>query len=318
MDGEDALSPDETKLLSLIPEKTSKGNNWLRKQLQWDPGRYLEARDRLVKRKLVSLGTGRGGSVRRSEPTSAASDETKLLSLVPEDGTSVGNKWLRERLGWDDAHYSQIRQALIASGILKKGRGQGGSVFRSVSPDVRPKKRVKEAGLYVPVEAALRSNWSSILRHRKVLAQITAHAGRRDTGGKYTRPDITFVACDTYSYVPGKFLEVITIEVKPAGIWDISGVFEAASHSSFANQSFLLIHCPDGRSEVPPKHLERLEKECLRFGIGLGLFADPEKYESYDWRVDADRRQPDPGETDQFIEKQLSKENKLLIADWMR
>jgi very-short-patch-repair endonuclease len=62
-----------------------------------------------------------------------------LLERVPSDGSTVGNKTLREALEQRAArtdstlteeHFWQIRDALIAEGKLLSGRGRGGSVYR--------------------------------------------------------------------------------------------------------------------------------------------------------------------------------------------
>lgn len=59
---------------------------------------------------------------------------TKLLELVPADGTSIGNGRLRQALGEAVGHevgaeeYAEIRDALVEEGVLLKGQGRGGSV----------------------------------------------------------------------------------------------------------------------------------------------------------------------------------------------
>lgn len=62
-----------------------------------------------------------------------------MLELVPGDGSTVGNKTLRNRLDQkaerndftiSDDDYWSIRDELISQGKLQKGSGRGGSVFR--------------------------------------------------------------------------------------------------------------------------------------------------------------------------------------------
>jgi len=65
-----------------------------------------------------------------SEPLSP--QEQNLLSSVPADGTTIGNQTLRERLGWTEADYATARDALVARGMLEKGKGRGGSVRRTM------------------------------------------------------------------------------------------------------------------------------------------------------------------------------------------
>lgn len=82
-----------------------------------------------------------------------------ILTLVPEDGSSIGNgamlTLLREQmpdLAEDD--YLAARDALVAKGLLSKGRGRGGSVSRAdgqapapaASASAKPKAAAMPAG----------------------------------------------------------------------------------------------------------------------------------------------------------------------------
>jgi adenine-specific DNA-methyltransferase len=64
-----------------------------------------------------------------------------LLEEVPGDGSSVGNGRLRELIGARlqkmvvDDDYARVRDALVASGVLVKGQGRGGSVRRAAVAD---------------------------------------------------------------------------------------------------------------------------------------------------------------------------------------
>jgi len=256
-------------------------------------------------------------------------DQQRLLSFVPEDGSVIGNTRLRVLLGWEPAHYFEARNQLVEREILSIGRGRGGSVYR-LKPIPVPKgteegakpaspQYRKEPDLYKPVAGALREGWSQALPHPNFLVEITAKQGWKKTGGMWTRPDITVITVDTYAYVPGKFIEVITYEIKPSGdYWNVSGVFEAASHSRFATQTYLLVHCPDGLEAVLSEQRDRLQEECARFGIGLGFCKDPASYDTYEFVVEPQRRQPDPAEMNRFIEQQLTQTSRNQIALWLK
>ncbi|WP_287183286.1 hypothetical protein, partial [Rhodovulum sp.] len=63
-----------------------------------------------------------------------------ILSLMPEDGSSIGNgammALLRERVpGLTDDDYATARDALVDDGLLARGRGRGGSIMRVVDAD---------------------------------------------------------------------------------------------------------------------------------------------------------------------------------------
>jgi len=82
-----------------------------------------------------------------------------ILTLIPEDGSSIGNgamlALLREQmpdLAEDD--YVAAKDALVAEGLLAKGRGRGGSVSRAdgqapalaASASAKPKAAAMPAG----------------------------------------------------------------------------------------------------------------------------------------------------------------------------
>jgi|GEM_PF-5072363 len=63
-----------------------------------------------------------------------------ILELLPEGGGAIGNKRLlagvkahAEAAGWtlDEATFLAVKAQLIADGVLAKGRGRGGSVYRA-------------------------------------------------------------------------------------------------------------------------------------------------------------------------------------------
>ncbi|MCE8472313.1 site-specific DNA-methyltransferase, partial [Rhodovulum sulfidophilum] len=58
-----------------------------------------------------------------------------IMSLMPEDGSSIGNgamiALLRETLpDLKDGTYARVRDTLVDEGLLGRGRGRGGSIFR--------------------------------------------------------------------------------------------------------------------------------------------------------------------------------------------
>ena len=64
-----------------------------------------------------------------------------ILSLTPEDGSSIGNgammALLREHLpGLTDEEYAAARDVLVEGGMLARGRGRGGSIYRADVADL--------------------------------------------------------------------------------------------------------------------------------------------------------------------------------------
>jgi hypothetical protein len=74
--------------------------------------------------------------------------------------------------------------------------------------------------LYDPIAAQLQDVWVANQEFDSCCVKITADGGSKLTG-EWTRPDIIVVGFRTFPYVPGKYLDVITFEVKPYGAIDI-------------------------------------------------------------------------------------------------
>ena len=73
-------------------------------------------------------------------------DTDALLAALPADGGSIGNKMLRETLGWDANRYEAVHAQLLAAGLIIKGRGRGGSVKLAINgaePSAKPKASSK-------------------------------------------------------------------------------------------------------------------------------------------------------------------------------
>jgi len=61
-------------------------------------------------------------------------DRSFFLQHVPTDGSSIGNMRLRQILGWEEAQYNSVRDALVEEAILASGKGRGGAVKFAVKP----------------------------------------------------------------------------------------------------------------------------------------------------------------------------------------
>ena len=241
---------------------------------------------------------------------------TLLLSLVRKDGRRDGNTTLSEsfleqaksRLGenFGVEVYWRVRNALIEDGKLERGRGKGGSVRligESVKlPKAKPQKYRKETQLYDPFHQTIQKDWVDEYDITDFVSEVSAHKGSKFTGGKWTRPDVTLVSVGNYPFIPGKSVEVITFEIKPAGEYGVEGVYETASHSAFANKSYLALHTAENQSDAED-FLERLEKEAVRFGVGLVTFEDPGKWDTFEVIVEAQHKIPSPRDTNEFLSR---------------
>lgn len=74
-----------------------------------------------------------------------------FIQVLTELGGSAGNGRLREALQWDEATYDAIKSALVAEGVIKPGRGRGGSVSLAVEGGVEATTAPKAAPPAEPV-----------------------------------------------------------------------------------------------------------------------------------------------------------------------
>lgn len=247
-------------------------------------------------------------------------DGDKLINLVPEDGTAIGNQALRRLLTWDTEKYRRVRDSLVEDGALELGRGRGGSVRRSrPAPDRKAgKKRLtktrgtsgfrNERELYAPFEQGLKT-WAADQGWSNHHIEKISDQGRRKTGGTWTRPDFVVVGVAKYDFTPGTIRDVETFEVKFSDC-GIESVFEVAAHSRFATKSYLAI-LKDDAQPFEEDHLARIESECQRLGLGLILFKNPADVSSWEYKIDPVREEPDPAVLDEFMKKQVKAAEQL-------
>ena len=266
-----------------------------------------------------------------------------LLEIIPWDGKLIPNREARERFDQELRNefgyqmtaddYWETRNSLVEDGELRTGRGRGGMVARTPPADTAvsedPKSsssatgvvdeeadRLAERELYDDFHNTIRESFARDRQLDDFVSEITAFQGRRKTGGKWTRPDVTLVAVNTYQFLPGKRVEVFTFELKPKGGASIEGVFETAAHSLFAHKSFLAIHF--GEDDDWTEELERIERECERFRVGFLLFGSPSDWDTFEVRVEPERHSPDHADIDDFIKTQLSEQNQERLRKLIR
>jgi hypothetical protein len=251
-----------------------------------------------------------------------------LLDLVPKDGKLIGNVTLIERFTKNTKksidEYWKVRNELINEGILGKGKGKGGSVYLIIVQSEVPlnvtlneNQKIKEQKLYAPFLKTLNTFWTKDNDLTNYIIEITANQGSRETGGKWTRPDITLIDIKTYPYFPNKLIEITTFEIKAHDSYGIEAVLEAAAHTLFANKSYLAIHYLNEDYENDTL-ITNLQKRCEMFGVGLIIFKDPDNWQTVTVITEAKISNPGPSEVNQFIIQQISEKNKYNLLSKMR
>jgi len=255
-----------------------------------------------------------------------------ILSITPQDSSPIGNKSaLRmiqdikefQNLSVDD--FMNARDQLIDEGYLKKERGKGGSFKLIKYPDKFKKIEIGvdksivkiENDLYKPIMEALARDWlSEEMKYDadSVIIEKTAHKGRKDTGGPWTRPDITIIAVENFPYYPGKQLICHTFEVKNTKYRDIQGVFETAAHSMFAHYSYLLYELKSAEYDSRDySAFERHAELCKKFGLGLVLFKDPSDWGTYTYLTYPTMQNPEVYKLNEAIDNLLKDDKKKAL-----
>lgn len=249
----------------------------------------------------------------------------EFLSHLPADGRAVGNGTIQKLLDWSPEDYIEIKKLLIDEGKVRTSRGRGGAVRltdtlakkATSSAEQKAKtagKRPTEASYYPPFKEGL-NLWAADQAWKGSLVAETAHQGKRNTGGEWTRPDFLVAGYQKFDYTPGVTRDIETFEVKPAHMLNMQSVFETAAHSRSATKSYLAV--VGEVDSIDEAFLTRVEEECQRFGIGLILCKNPKDPASWDYRVDPLRREPDPELLEAFIQNQFPKTEQSTLRGWL-
>jgi len=262
----------------------------------------------------------------------------QLLDGVPEVD-AITNKALREKLGWGEDAYWYVRNPLIEEGVLEKMPGRGGKVRRVSLPAAPSVEEVvpslgsdngeqppalqtggytREEELYVPMRNVISAQWCRDQGFDDFAVEITARQGSRQTGGTWSRPDITVFAHKTYPYVPDHFFEVVTFEVKPSGCANVAAVYEALAHRRAATQAYVVVHIPPDWSEALQTTMNDVISEAKKWSVGVMVAEDPTDFYTWEVCVEAERQTPDPKRLNDFIAQQTSQELKERIARWFK
>jgi hypothetical protein len=261
--------------------------------------------------------------------TKEASDERALLKVLKEQfGGEANNSLLRDALNWDADHYWIVRNRLLENGLVQKAHGgPGGKTILSPSPpnqievasvslsgeaaggvgrdavgeQPRPKYE-DEASLYEPMLKEIDSNWIRDEGYDSKITRQTALAGRRDTGGKWTRPDITVIAIQKFKFLRDPVFDVISFEVKPSWEITVEGIFEALAHRQYTTRAYLVFHVSSEAFESQ-REANRIIALAEQHGIGVILAEKPDNYDSWIERVRARRWAPDPTDLNDFIQR---------------
>lgn len=256
--------------------------------------------------------------------------ENEFIQQVPQDGSSIGNKALRDvALRWDRALYDAIKSRLLDDGRIVSGRGRGGSVKRFVEQEIVENEEEEaadaipadpfptEESLYESLIVQINEAWAKDQPFDRYAVENTSRGGRR-ADGTWSRPDICVAAMTSYTYVPGRIFDVITFEVKHYSGLNLTALYEALAHRRSATRSYVLAYVPENQEAAYEDRLKEIEEECQKTGIGLIVAINPNSFDDWDIRVEAQRFEPDATRLNNFIRAQLTEGTRDAIVRWFR
>lgn len=255
--------------------------------------------------------------------------EDEFINNVPADGTSIGNQALRDNtLQWERPIYDAIKRRLLDDGQIVSGRGRGGSVKRFVdqelAEDVVAENEAaaadrfpNEESLYGPLLNQINNAWAKDQPFDRYAVENTSRGGRRQHG-TWSRPDLCVAAMTSYTYVPGRIFDVITFEVKHYSGLNLTALYEALAHRRSATRSYVLAYVPAQQEDAYEERLKEIEEECQKTGIGLIVAINPDSFDDWDIRVEAQRFEPDATRLNNFIRAQLTEGTRDAIVRWFR
>ncbi len=239
-------------------------------------------------------------------------DKDRFLAAL--GGSPRGNSALREELRWSLSRYRAVREQLLADGLIRLGRGRGGSVV-PIGYSEKPLSTgafTRETDLYVPLQAQLAEWWIDLKSARKedVATQVFMQSPNRKYNGIWVNPDLVLAWARYLPMTRASALDLVTFEVKMPSQIDVRAVHEALGHRRRATQAWVMAYVPLAAEGFPPASLR---DEARLHGVGLVEVTDPSDATTWTTHVDAVRSMPEPEELEAFA-GQLSDETKKLLA----
>jgi hypothetical protein len=228
------------------------------------------------------------------------------------------------RLELPDFHptdeYWIAEQELVDTQKIERRRGRKGGIYLLEEIAAETKGKAKEAAEteaqqkkrernhYVPSLNIIENSWMQEFGFKAVFGAVTAHQGRRQTGGKWTRPDLIICTVSDWLFWPAPQGEVRTIEVKLFEALDVTAVYEAAAHRTRAHYAYLLVvNCPEEFDDDTQSYFDEILGVAARQGIGVISCSKTDDHDTWVYELDPTRSDVDPQAINQLLLDQMPK-----------
>jgi hypothetical protein len=274
-------------------------------------------------------------------PISREGLATRILALLPADGTPVLNRIMRVLLAReletriDQDLYFDACDLLVQRGKIGRLRGQSGQIFLSaqVLPQAFPQAAPaivsalepsekwpelwSEARLMQPVRRYLEGTFTKGLdlpSDGATLVIDTSLLG--PPKGRWARPDFVLVSAMKFDFLPGAQVDVHSFELKTETGGSVLAVHEALAQTRFTHFGHLIWHLPE-KSKAEARYGE-IDDQCKQHGIGLIRMRDPLDPAGYETIRDPVRKNTPPSATEGFLQLRLSEDQKRRLTNVVR
>ncbi|RUX73389.1 hypothetical protein EN925_00850 [Mesorhizobium sp. M7A.F.Ca.US.006.04.2.1] len=254
--------------------------------------------------------------------------EEQIANLLRAAGGHLTRFQLWQGLALPDdeptQEYSEAEQNLVDQRRIERRRGRNGGIYLVEQPaepeavdidaPVQPEEpaaqeRRLENDYYQPALDQILAHWTEQPGFTHVFGAVTAGQGRRQTGGRWSRPDLVICTVSDWLFSSRSEGDVRTIEIKRFEALDVLAVYEAVSHKSKAHYAYLLIvNVPDELDDDQKGDLEAVLAVAGKHGIGVIAARRAEDWSTWVFELDATRSDADHQSINQMLLDQVPPE----------
>lgn len=246
--------------------------------------------------------------------------KVKIRTYLLKKGLRSNRETMRNNLNVRDKHlpafFTAISELADEGKVVGTRGGPGGVVHWLRDEPMASPQEKPESNLWGDVKEVIASYFFPSKRFNNYILEVTACKGRKNTGGIWTRPDISGVVVRTLDFGVQSEVLVITFEVKKSIDDAVMGVYEAAAHLSRADYSYLVVQIKEQMSDLDKLKLARIKHECQSVSVNLITFTQKDDWETYETRIDNFNEKSD--RKSQFVEDLFSEEVKMELLKSIR
>lgn len=204
---------------------------------------------------------------------SRLSNRDRVLRLLGET-EGLSNLRIKTELNLGDDTYSKLRSELIEDDLVEKYVCRGGGI-RLTRKGEKETGGEEEASSTVDNEAALYKPFVAFLEAQAGedgIQAVVCPTHQLKARGQWQNRDVSRLAIEFYKNLRKVRVAVTTYEVKQFPRWNVSAVYEAASHHRFSHEAYVVLEWPNGVEfslTDPTYKLDQIARECQRYGVGL-------------------------------------------------